>query len=83
MTFAEKLHSILAQDELKDAISWTPNGRAFRILNPKLLEERQVLRRYFGLKTGRYSEFVGEMQSHGLQQAKHGEDKGAYYHEVS
>ena len=47
MTFAEKVHSILARPEFANAISWMPHGRAFKVHVPKECENN-VLPIYFG-----------------------------------
>lgn len=80
MTFNEKLHHLLGQDEFHDSIAWVPHGRAFRVLDSKLLEERKVLEKYFGCSN--YDEFGKELLHHGLKKAKHGDDQNVYYHEV-
>lgn len=81
MTFADKLHYLLGQKEMQDGIAWVPNGRAFRILDPKLFQERYILQPFFGYSD--YSEFVKELQQNGFKETKRGNDKNTYYHEAS
>ena len=81
LSFAEKLHHLLGQEEFQDSIAWVPHGRAFRILDPKRLEGLQVLQPYFGY--GDYSTFLTELQQNGFKRTERGEGKNAFYHEVS
>jgi hypothetical protein len=80
MTFAQKVHHILSQEEYKKWIGWLPHGRAFQILVPKLLEQGQILQKYFG--HGRYSSFLRQLSNHGFKHISNGPDRNSYYHEV-
>jgi hypothetical protein len=80
MTFPQKVHHMLCQEEYKKWIGWLPHGRAFRILVPKLLEKSQLLQKYFG--HGRYSSFLRQLSNHGFKHISSGPDRNTYYHEV-
>ena len=80
-TFADKLHYLLGQKDIQDGIAWVPDGRAFRIMDPKLFQERYILQAFFGYSD--YSEFVKELQQNGFKEAEHGNDKNTFYHEAS
>lgn len=79
MAFSEKLHHILSSEVYHDCIAWVEHGRAFRILIPKFLEERQILYTYFG--HNRYSYFLSQLQHYGFKKISHGRDANAFYHE--
>jgi hypothetical protein len=80
MTFAQKVHHILSQEEYKKWIDWLPHGRAFQILSPKRLEQAQVLEKYLG--HGRYSSFLRQLSNHGFKHISRGPDRNSYYYEV-
>jgi hypothetical protein len=80
MTFAQKVHHILSQEEYKNLIDWLPHGRAFRILSPKRLEQAQILEKYVG--HGRYSSFLRQLSNHGFKHISRGPDRNSYYYEV-
>jgi hypothetical protein len=50
MTFAQKLHHLISQQEeaYSNCIAWLPHRRAFRIINPKRMEETRILEHYCG-----------------------------------
>jgi hypothetical protein len=80
MTFPQKVHHILSQEEYKHCIGWLSHGRAFRILVPKRLEQSQILQKYFG--HGRYSSFLRQLSNHRFKHISSGPDRNSYYHEV-
>jgi hypothetical protein len=80
MTFSQRMHHILSQEEYKKWIGWHPHGRAFKILVPKKLEQGQILQKYFG--HGRYSSFLRQLSKHGFKHISNGPDRNSYYHEV-
>jgi stage V sporulation protein SpoVS len=80
MTFAQKVHHILTQEEYKKLIGWLPHGRAFQILSPKRLEQAKILEKYFG--HGRYSSFLRQLSNHGFKHISRGPDRNSYYYEV-
>ena len=79
MSFSQKVHDILSQDEYKDFIDWCPHGRAFRVLVPKCLEKAGILKKYFG--HSRYSSFLRQLSNHGFKHITQGPDRNCYYHE--
>jgi HSF-type DNA-binding len=80
MKFAEKLHHLLGQKEIQDSIAWVPDGRAFRVMDSKLLQERNILHGYFGCAD--FCQFVEKLQQHGFKMADHENNKNTYYHEA-
>jgi hypothetical protein len=80
MTFAHKVHHILAQEEYKKWIGWLPHGRSFQILSPKMVEEANLLEKYFG--HSRYSSFLRQLSNHGFKHISRGPDRNSYYCEV-
>jgi hypothetical protein len=81
MTFAQKLHDMLSQDEYSGCLAWLPHGRAFRIISPKLMEQTKLLHFYFG--HNRYSGFLIQLKKYGVKLITKGRDCNCYYHEVS
>ena len=79
MDFHQKLHAMLARDDLADVICWLSHGRAFRIKVPSRFEKTACLE-YFGHK--RYSSFLYQLGVHGYKQITTGTDRGAYYSPV-
>ena len=55
-TFPAKLHKILSIPELSHIISWMPHGRSWRVLQPKLFEEK-VMPKYFAHQS-KYASFT-------------------------
>jgi hypothetical protein len=80
MTFAEKVHDLLSDEEHAKYISWMPHGRSFKVIVPVIFE-RNVCERYFGHK--RYSSFLRQLSNHGFKHLTKGNDRNCYYHEVS
>jgi hypothetical protein len=81
MTFAQKLHDMLSQDEYSGCLTWLPHGRAFRIISPKMMEQTKLLHFYFG--HNRYSGFLIMLKKYGVKIITKGRDCNCYYHEVS
>jgi len=54
--FPVKLHRILSNPEYSDIVSWLPHGRSWRVLKPKVFEEK-VIPLYF-----RHSKFASFMR---------------------
>jgi hypothetical protein len=80
MSFPQKLHRILSLDTFnKDAITWMPHGRCFRVLNPQLLEEK-VLPNFFGHPS--YFNFLDKLDAFGFVKIPRGKDFDCFYHEV-
>jgi uncharacterized protein YktA (UPF0223 family) len=83
MTFAQKLHHLLSQQEeaYSNCIAWLPHRRAFRIINPKRMEETRILEHYCG--HNRYSAgFLIQLKKYRLKALTSGKDVNCYYHEV-
>lgn len=72
MTFSQKLHHILSQEDYEKWISWMPHGRAFKVHVPVLFES-QVCPKYFGHK--RYSSFLRELNNYGFKHISKGADR--------
>jgi hypothetical protein len=81
MTFAQKLHDMLSQEEYSGCLAWLPHGRAFRIISPKMMEQTKLLHFYFG--HNRYSGFLIQLKKYGVKVITKGRDCNCYYHEVS
>jgi hypothetical protein len=79
MSFPQKLHHILAQEQYHQWIRWSPHGRAFRI-HVSLWFERYILPNYF--PCDRYSSFVTKLNNYGFKLISQGKDRNSYYHEV-
>lgn len=78
MSFAEKVHHMLSQEEHKQTMAWMPHGRAFKV-NVPVIFERVVCQKYFGHK--RYSSFLRQLNNHGFKHISKGPDRNCYYHE--
>lgn len=72
MTFSQKVHHMLSQEEYSECIAWRPHGRCFAILKPKLFEEI-VCQRYFNHK--RYSSFLRSLNNYGFKHISRGMDR--------
>jgi hypothetical protein len=79
LSFVERLHHMLAQNDFKHILGWRPHGRAFRIYVPRTFEE-QVCPKYFG--HGRYSSFLRLLSNQNFKIITRGEDTNCFYHEV-
>ena len=90
--FPMKMHELLADRKVHDAITWLPHGRSFVILRADILATR-VLPFYFkpeGSQTSssktqkvvRYTSFTRKLNRWGFRQISHGPDSGAFYHEL-
>jgi hypothetical protein len=57
--FPEKLYSILQDSRFSDILSWTDNGKSWRVLQTRSLQE-EVLPRYF--RSDRYTSFMRQVR---------------------
>ena len=78
--FPAKLHEILSQPDNADIISWTVHGCAWRVHNPKALEEK-ILPVYF--RHSQYSSFMQQVNGWGFERITQGLLQQTYQHEVS
>mmetsp|Transcript_7174 Transcript_7174/g.8930 ORF Transcript_7174/g.8930 Transcript_7174/m.8930 type:complete len:457 (-) Transcript_7174:181-1551(-) len=73
------LHQILSRKDLDDIISWCPHGRAWKVHNPRVFEDK-VLKLYFNQT--KYSSFSRQVNGWGFCRILHGPDRNSYYHEM-
>ena len=73
MCFAEKLHVILTQTDLKSIVEWRPHGRAFQIYVPQLFA-MHVCPTYFGHSS--FARFRKDLKEHGFTHIHSGLDEG-------
>ena len=78
MSFPQKVHHILSQNEFGQWITWMPHGRAFRVIVPVAFE-KHISEKYFGHK--RYSSFLRQLSNHNFKHISQGVDRNCYYHE--
>lgn len=82
-SFPLKLHSILANPEFQEYITWLPNGRSWRILKPAAFE-RVVIPLVF--RHAKYASFMRQVNGWGFKRITGGPASGAahnsYYHQV-
>ena len=57
-SFPTKLYMILMDPNCQDCISWLPHGRAWKVLHPKVFEEK-VIPNVF--RSGRYASFMRQV----------------------
>jgi len=74
--FPHKLFAILSSGMFKNIITFSDDGKSWKVINKKLLE-RDVLPEYF--RTGKYLSFTRNVLGWGFQR----NGKATYYHEVS
>ena len=56
--FPSKLHEILSSPEFQDLITWLPHGRAWRVLKPKVFEEK-IIPKFF--RSSKYASFMRQV----------------------
>uniref|UniRef100_A0A7S1BEE9 HSF-type DNA-binding domain-containing protein n=1 Tax=Corethron hystrix TaxID=216773 RepID=A0A7S1BEE9_9STRA len=74
--FPDKLHRILTDEKWNHIITFTGDGRSWKVLNKKLLE-KEILPIYF--RTKKYRSFTRNVVGWGFKR----EGKANYYHKVS
>jgi len=78
-TFPEKLHKMLSNPQFSHIIAWMPHGRAFKILNKKLLMEEAAPTYFYQSK---FQSFTRQLNGWGFKRLyKSGANFGCYYHE--
>jgi len=70
-TFPMKLHMILANRDFQDIVTWLPHGRAWRVLRPKIFEDR-VIPMYF--RHGKFSSFLRQVNGWNFKRVTGGAD---------
>ncbi|KAL7538104.1 hypothetical protein ACHAXR_008289 [Thalassiosira sp. AJA248-18] len=77
--FPAKLHIILSRPQFSGIIAWMPHGRAWKVLDKKLLMS-EVAPKYFVQK--KFESFTRQLSGWGFKRLhQSGPDAGAYYHE--
>jgi len=77
--FPALLHAMLSDEKYSHIISWMPHGRAWKVLNKKLLVE-QAIPKFFGQSM--YASFTRQLSGWGFKRLHQtGPDFGCYYHE--
>ena len=56
--FPSKLHEILSSPDFQDLITWLPHGRAWRVLKPKVFEEK-IIPKFF--RSSKYASFMRQV----------------------
>jgi hypothetical protein len=80
--FPARMHTLLSDPSVSDAITWLPNGRSFVVLRPDILST-QVLPRYFSSeRCVRYTSFTRKLNRWGFRQISQGSECGAFFHEL-
>ena len=77
--FPARLHAILSDEQYSHIIAWMPHGRAWKVLNKKLLVE-EVIPEFFG--QSKFASFTRQLSGWGFKRLHQtGPDVGCYYHE--
>ncbi|KAK1740863.1 heat shock factor family protein [Skeletonema marinoi] len=77
--FPARLHAMLSNEQYSHIIAWMPHGRAWKVLDRRLLVE-EAIPRYF--KQNKYPSFARQLSGWGFKRLlKKGPDMGCYYHE--
>jgi hypothetical protein len=79
LPFPVKLHHFLAQTDYEDCVTWTPDGRCIRIVDPFRFQEK-VSPQYFSHSS--FSSFLVELESYGFKKVTHAGFHECYYHDV-
>ena len=72
-----QLMKVLSEKENEEVIAWTPSGKAFMILQPKLFVAK-ILPDEF--KSAKYSSFTRKLHRWGFMRHYRGPDAGAFFH---
>ena len=76
LTF-HQLMKVLSNKEFSDIIAWTPSGKAFNIIQPKMFTS-QILPSHF--KQAKYSSFTRKLHRWGFMRHYRGPEAGAFFH---
>jgi len=77
--FPARLHAILSDEQYSHIIAWMPHGRAWKVLNKKLLVD-EVIPEFFG--QSKFASFTRQLSGWGFKRLHQtGPDFGCYYHE--
>ena len=68
---------VLSNKEFSDVIAWTPSGKAFNILQPKLFTAT-ILPQHF--KSAKFSSFTRKLHRWGFMRHYRGPEAGAFFH---
>jgi hypothetical protein len=68
---------VLSNQEFSHVISWTPSGKSFSVLKPKIFTT-QILPGHF--KSAKYSSFTRKLHRWGFARYYKGDEAGAFYH---
>lgn len=81
MSFPQRIYHLLnnTTEFTHQAIRWCEHGRAFRIVDPLLLEGMDLLPKYFG--HDRYWQLVVDLTLYGFKRIGKGIDNGCFYHQ--
>mmetsp|Transcript_11072 Transcript_11072/g.16618 ORF Transcript_11072/g.16618 Transcript_11072/m.16618 type:complete len:714 (-) Transcript_11072:226-2367(-) len=77
--FPSKLYDILSRPEFAQIVSWSPHGRAWRVMKP-LAFKQKVLPRYF--RHSNHSSFMRQVNGWGFRRITRGRDMNSYFHEL-
>jgi len=75
LSFPEKLHQILANNQSESIITWIPHGRAFEVKTVKIFESSIIPQH---CNDSKYSFFVGQLNAWGFRRITH----NLYFHEL-
>ena len=78
-SFPVKLHKILCNPEHSSIISWLPNGRSWRVLQPKIFAEK-ISPLFF--RHARFPSFMRQVNGWGFHRISEGIDENSYCHKV-
>ena len=68
---------VLSEKEFADVVAWTPSGKAFNIIQPKLFTAN-ILPSHF--KQAKYSSFTRKLHRWGFMRHYRGPEAGAFFH---
>ena len=78
-SFPKKLYCILSDPNNEKAITWLPDGYAWKVLNQNELET-EILPQYFSHNS--FASFMRQVNAYGFQRKSDEKDANIYYHKV-